>query len=57
MSRHSISLRTEGVSRAYDRWAPVYDLVFGPVFARGRGAPGAAAAQLGGRRRARGVLS
>lgn len=25
-----------GVARAYDRWAPVYDLVFGPVFRRGR---------------------
>ena len=24
------------VTTAYARWAPVYDLVFGPVFERGR---------------------
>ena len=24
------------VERAYDRWAPIYDLVFGAVFERGR---------------------
>lgn len=28
----------ESVERAYARWAPVYDLVFGAVFARGRSA-------------------
>ena len=33
----------------YDRWAPVYDLVFGPVFHRGRQAAIAAAEQVGGR--------
>ncbi len=27
-----------GVARAYARWAPIYDVVFGKVFARGRGA-------------------
>ena len=26
----------DAVARAYDRWAPVYDLVFGAVFERGR---------------------
>jgi phosphatidylethanolamine/phosphatidyl-N-methylethanolamine N-methyltransferase len=25
----------ETVERAYDRWAPVYDLVFGGVFSKG----------------------
>ncbi len=42
-------MRTEGVARAYDRWAPVYDLVFGRVFARGRSAAIAAAERVGGR--------
>jgi phosphatidylethanolamine/phosphatidyl-N-methylethanolamine N-methyltransferase len=37
------------VTTAYDRWAPVYDLVFGPVFERGREAAIAAAEQVGGR--------
>src|SRR5262245_63098070 len=35
--------------RAYDRWAPVYDLVFGPVFERGRRASLQAAERIGGR--------
>lgn len=35
--------------KAYARWAPVYDLVFGAVFAPGRRAAIAAAEQLGGR--------
>jgi hypothetical protein len=26
----------EGVAKAYERWAPVYDLVFGKVFDHGR---------------------
>lgn len=39
-----ISLR-----RAYARWAPVYDLVFGAVFERGRRAAVAAAERVGGR--------
>jgi phosphatidylethanolamine/phosphatidyl-N-methylethanolamine N-methyltransferase len=37
------------IARAYGYWAPVYDLVFGTVFARGRTAALAAAEQLGGR--------
>src|SRR6202167_2685837 len=37
------------VTTAYARWAPVYDLVFGPVFERGREAAIAAAEQVGGR--------
>ena len=28
----------ETVEQAYDRWAPVYDLVFGGVFSKGRDA-------------------
>jgi phosphatidylethanolamine/phosphatidyl-N-methylethanolamine N-methyltransferase len=39
-----ISLR-----KAYARWAPVYDLVFGAVFERGRRAAVAAAERVGGR--------
>lgn len=37
------------VKKAYARWAPVYDLVFGAVFNRGRQAAIAAAEQVGGR--------
>jgi phosphatidylethanolamine/phosphatidyl-N-methylethanolamine N-methyltransferase len=37
------------VEKAYDRWAPVYDLVFGPVFERGRRAAIIAAERVGGR--------
>jgi phosphatidylethanolamine/phosphatidyl-N-methylethanolamine N-methyltransferase len=37
------------VEKAYDRWAPVYDLVFGPVFERGRRASLAATERVGGR--------
>ena len=37
------------ITRAYDRWAPVYDLVFGKVFATGRAAAIAAAESVGGR--------
>jgi phosphatidylethanolamine/phosphatidyl-N-methylethanolamine N-methyltransferase len=44
-----MELRTEDVAKAYDRWAPVYDLVFGPVFARGRSAAVRAADRVGGR--------
>ncbi len=38
-----------GVATAYDRWAPIYDLVFGPVFKRGRRAAIDAAETVGGR--------
>src|SRR5512141_2334725 len=37
------------VEQAYDRWAPVYDLVFGGVFAKGRQAAIAATNKIGGR--------
>ena len=37
------------VARAYARWAPVYDLVFGAVFAAGRKASIVAAERIGGR--------
>ena len=37
------------VLKAYTRWAPVYDLVFGAVFDRGRRAAIAAANRVGGR--------
>lgn len=37
------------VTKAYARWAPVYDLVFGPVFEPGRRAAIAAAERIGGR--------
>ena len=37
------------VAKAYARWAPVYDLVFGSVFARGRKSSIAAAERIGGR--------
>src|SRR5437660_3016637 len=37
------------VAKAYARWAPVYDVVFGAVFARGRKASIAAAERIGGR--------
>ena len=39
----------ETVERAYDRWAPVYDLVFGGVFSKGRKAAIAATNKIGGR--------
>lgn len=42
-------MSTTGVTRAYDRWAPVYDLVFGPVFRQGRSAAVRAAERVGGR--------
>ncbi len=42
-------LDTIGVARAYTRWAPVYDLLFGPIFASGRRAAIAAAEEVGGR--------
>ena len=29
-------MKTAGVAAAYDRWAPIYDLVFGKVFTEGR---------------------
>ncbi len=40
---------TDQVAEAYGRWAPVYDIVFGPVFRRGRRAAVDAAERIGGR--------
>src|SRR5436305_13785203 len=37
------------VEQAYDRWAPIYDLVFGGVFSKGRKAAIAATNRIGGR--------
>src|ERR1700757_4107663 len=37
------------IARAYARWAPIYDFVFGAVFDRGRKAAVAAAERVGGR--------
>ena len=45
----AIEIERNAVERAYDRWAPVYDLVFGQVFERGRRASLAAAERIGGR--------
>ncbi|MGJ4941899.1 class I SAM-dependent methyltransferase [Bradyrhizobium sp. HKCCYLS1011] len=38
-----------GVEKAYERWAPVYDLVFGRVFDEGRQSTIAEANRIGGR--------
>src|ERR1700686_1585411 len=38
-----------GVAKAYERWAPVYDLVFGKVFDHGRQSTIAEADKIGGR--------
>lgn len=43
-------LETRAVADAYGRWAPVYDFVFGRVFANGRMAAIDAAERVGGRR-------
>lgn len=43
------AMSTDGVVRAYARWAPVYDVVFGRVFRQGRAAAVHAAEQIGGR--------
>src|SRR5579872_5127416 len=42
-------LDKRSVERAYARWAPIYDLVFGAVFDRGRRATIEAAERVGGR--------
>jgi phosphatidylethanolamine/phosphatidyl-N-methylethanolamine N-methyltransferase len=39
----------ESVEQAYDRWAPIYDLVFGGVFSKGRNAAIQATNKIGGR--------
>jgi phosphatidylethanolamine/phosphatidyl-N-methylethanolamine N-methyltransferase len=45
----AIGMNTQGVASAYGRWAPVYDMVFGPVFRHGRLAAVQAAECVGGR--------
>jgi phosphatidylethanolamine/phosphatidyl-N-methylethanolamine N-methyltransferase len=42
-------LDKQTITKAYARWAPVYDLVFGAVFERGRHAAIEAAERVGGR--------
>jgi len=42
-------MQTQGVAAAYDRWAPVYDMVFGKVFTTGRRESIEAAEKVGGR--------
>jgi phosphatidylethanolamine/phosphatidyl-N-methylethanolamine N-methyltransferase len=42
-------LDRDTITKAYARWAPVYDVVFGAVFERGRHAAIAAAERIGGR--------
>ncbi|WP_204848382.1 class I SAM-dependent methyltransferase [Rhodopila globiformis] len=42
-------LDRDRVAAAYGRWAPIYDVVFGPVFSQGRRAAVAAAERIGGR--------
>src|ERR1700748_206271 len=37
-----------GVEKAYERWAPIYDLVFGKVFDKGRQSTIAVADKIGG---------
>jgi phosphatidylethanolamine/phosphatidyl-N-methylethanolamine N-methyltransferase len=39
----------EGVAKAYGRWAPIYDMVFGKVFDEGRRSTIAEADRIGGR--------
>jgi phosphatidylethanolamine/phosphatidyl-N-methylethanolamine N-methyltransferase len=38
----------DAITKAYGRWAPVYDVVFGKVFERGRAAAVQAAERIGG---------
>lgn len=42
-------MERDQVASAYGRWAPIYDLIFGPVFRRGRLDAVAAAERIGGR--------
>jgi phosphatidylethanolamine/phosphatidyl-N-methylethanolamine N-methyltransferase len=42
-------LERDRVAEAYGRWAPVYDIIFGPVFRKGRRAAVVAAERVGGR--------
>ena len=49
MQATQADLDKDSVARTYNRWAPVYDMVFGPVFEKGRRAVIDAAEQIGGR--------
>jgi phosphatidylethanolamine/phosphatidyl-N-methylethanolamine N-methyltransferase len=49
MRQRASDLDKETITKAYARWAPVYDLVFGAVFEQGRHAAIAAAERIGGR--------
>src|ERR1700751_2046941 len=46
---HELDFDRESVEQAYDRWAPIYDLVFGGVFSNGRDAAIQATNKIGGR--------
>ncbi len=43
----TVAMNSSAVAEAYGRWAPVYDLVFGPVFKRGRATAVVAAERVG----------
>jgi phosphatidylethanolamine/phosphatidyl-N-methylethanolamine N-methyltransferase len=49
LTQTDTDLDAQTITKAYARWAPVYDLVFGAVFERGRHAAIAAAERVGGR--------
>ncbi|MCC8941723.1 methyltransferase domain-containing protein [Bradyrhizobium sp. Arg68] len=48
-AKRSMDFDRETVEQAYDRWAPIYDLVFGGVFSKGRQAAIQATNKIGGR--------
>jgi phosphatidylethanolamine/phosphatidyl-N-methylethanolamine N-methyltransferase len=48
-STRELDFDRESVEQAYDRWAPIYDLVFGGVFSKGRSAAIQATNKIGGR--------
>lgn len=48
-SHQTIDLDTAMVEKAYARWAPIYDVVCGPIFERGRRVAARAARTVGGR--------
>ena len=50
LTRMGAKFDRQNVERAYELWAPVYDLVFGAVFERGRRAAIVAAEQACGSR-------
>src|SRR5437899_929991 len=45
----AVDIDRDGVAKAYGRWAPIYDLVFGKVFDQGRQSTIAEADRIGGR--------